>query len=175
MHNNKITKVFALFISLVLVFAVVFSVSACSKKKPNKTIEKQTEQQVKGKTLDKLYEFMSIKNMEFDVKSEGKTYKTYAGEKYLYNSEKNEGFINFDSWVHDFKIENDELKIGRRAAKIMGFPHYRKGDTVRGQFFSIQASMTDKDMYTQAKVNAGGYEFTVDGNVASTTNHNVLE
>ena len=175
MHNNKITKVFALFISLVLVFAVVFSVAACSKKKSNKTIEKQTEQQVKGKTLDKLYEFMSIKNMEFDVKSEGKTYKTYAGEKYLYNSEKNEGFINFDSWVHDFKIENDELKIGRRAAKIMGFPHYRKGDTVRGQFFSIQASMTDKDMYTQAKVNAGGYEFTVDGNVASTTNHNVLE
>ena len=96
MHNNKTTKVFALFISLVLVFAVVFSVAACSKKKPNKTIGKQTEQQVKGKTLDKLYEFMSIKNMEFDVKSEGKTYKTYAGEKYLYNSEKNEGFINFD-------------------------------------------------------------------------------
>ena len=49
MHNNKITKVFALFISLVLVFAVVFSVAACSKKKPNKTIEKQTEQQVKGR------------------------------------------------------------------------------------------------------------------------------
>lgn len=176
MHNNKTTKVFALFISLVLVFAVVFSVAACSKKKPHKTIEKQTEQQIKGKTLDKLYEFMSIKNMEFDVNDGEHSWKTYAGEKYSYNSAKNSGFINFDSWVHEFKLANSELKIGRRAAKITGFPHYRRGDYVRGQFFSIQASMTDKDMYTLAAKNfAGGYAFTVDGDTASTTNHNVIE
>lgn len=177
MSRNK--KLVALLLSILLIAVVVFSVTACTRKKKTNDKKQQEEKikEIKKKQsmLDELYDFMKIKNMEFDVESEGSKFKTYATERYSYNTEKNLGFVNFDSWVHEFSIDNNEVKIGRRTARTIGFPHYLKGEYARKQFFSIQASMRDKDMYTIAKIHQGGYEFKVEGNVAETTNSNVIE